>query len=569
MAITKPKGLKFPKVDYKKKINGITTFSSTTETATLEATAQWDGLHGIQLDHLPARAADAIGQTIADPVVTVAGSPRTVRFKTPDGTEPVVGECYIDLYSGTIQFNSADAGLAVSCTYYIRADLIDHNAMNRIHQAGHTYLVSDATWADFSDLQECFNACVDGDSVKLMKDVTTTGLTLAAAIKLEGNNRKIIKSGTVTGSRAITFSHDLIVRDLQFQGWDEASDICLYASADVKAIISSNNAIGQTKLTNADSVCTNAIVENNLPFSENVGQATNIITNNLYDKVVAQLTASTAVSIGDPMFLDLTDPTKCKKSTGPTDTDAFIGIAMNNASIGQTVNVAGAGYVSGLSGLTAGKTYYVNTSGNLATLTFPDRPLPAMNANFGYNPLIGTSGQTMHSVVGQALSSTVMFVRSYRLNNITPIDGSSSGLNILVGQTISIGGTITRHLFGTGSGADFPTSRPWRLELEMWFRANALTASASAPEFQATLKQNLASGYASPQDIEKWTHAFINSSGDLSGGYTGQFTTSFNLTNMNPGFGEAKLVFTMSTPISGSYSGTVTFRITKARLVFL
>lgn len=363
------KGLPFPKGDFKRKINGRTDFEYTEETKTLPASANWNTtLFGLQLEYLPALAEEAIGQTIYNPVVNCLtdANTRIVRLKRPDGTQPEVGEVYLDIYNGIIQFNSADAGKSFKVDYYKKASLLDHNAMNRIWEAGHTWVVGDESWHDFSNLQDCFDNCSDGDSVKLLKDITTTGLTLDKKILFNGNNKKIIKSGSLTGSRAIDFSADCEFLNIEFVDWNEVDDVCLFASTDVKAIIHSNKNTNGTKLTNAADVCTQCIVENNLPVSENIGYAITYVTNNVVSGLISQLVAETAINVGDPVFLGSSAAT-CKTLTSWQESDIFVGVAMNNVSIGGTVDIITSGLCSVFSGLTIGTEYFVSRVGTITT----------------------------------------------------------------------------------------------------------------------------------------------------------------------------------------------------------
>lgn len=523
MAIVKPQGLKFPKIDFKRKINGRTNFTSTTETFTLSGTALWDGLHGAQLDHLPARIEDAIGQTITNPTVTVAGNARIVRFKSPDLTEPTVGEVYIDLYTGIINFNAADAGLAVSVTYYIRADLIDHNAMNRIHQAGHTYIVGDEQWADYSDLQLCFNACVDGDSVKLMKDVQTSGLTLTKKIVLQGNKKKIIKTGSASGGKGINFSADVIIRDLEFSGWTDPADICLYASADVIAIITTNNSLSNTKLTNVGTVCTYGIVENNLPFSENIGQSVTNYNISYSDQLIRAYTNTAtysyySVSVGDPLFLNPSNPNEVTKSFSLNDNSIFVGFAMANAAPGAVVPVIFRGFASCFTGLVPGQKYYIDFSGGLHTFTEGQIPTMQMYGGYGnYTWHTGSSGNpSMFVELGIAANSTTLvLVNPKRCNFKAYLDcqfTTGLALNPTIGtdpiNSIDISAVTPTPVYSNifcdsgGTAINIDTgSIGWELEIDYLISLEALSGTV-IPELKISLQQQFPSPSSVYSDLD-------------------------------------------------------------------
>lgn len=497
MAITTQKGLKFPKVNFQKKANGQTSFYSATETFTLPASANWDSstLFAVQLDHLPALAREAIGQTIADPVLTCTtdSTTRTINYKRPDSGSPATGEVYLDIYNGVIQFNSADASKAFSITYYVKGDLVDHNAMNRIWSAGASYIVGSQSYCDYPTLAALISAgvLVDYDSVKLMEDQTTTGLTITTKLKIVGNNRKIIKSGTATDSRAINFNQDLICEDVDFSGWSATGDICLYASADVKAIITKNKNIGGTQLTNASLTCSYCIVENNLPFSENIGQATTIVTNNVVDKIIKTYIANGSISVNDPLFLDLSDPTKCKTLSTVTDADIFLGFALNNASSGVTVNVCIEGVMSGLSGLTANKSYYINKTGGLEVLTSPNQAIT--DANF--KPTGFYTGTNYPYFVGVALSSSTIMLKIKKKNNIVRVNT----LTLASITTLTRGAAATVvNLFvetGTNNASEFNTSgHGWKIKIPMRFEFIGIAGSSVLPDLTVSFQEEYSTG---------------------------------------------------------------------------
>lgn len=395
------KGLPFPKGAFKKKINGQTEFDIQSETATLPASANWNSsLFGLQLQYLPALANEAIGQTIADPVVNCVtdSNTRTVSYKRPTGSEPATGQVYLDLFTGIIQFNSADAGKQFQVTYYRKASLVDHNAMNRIWESGHTWIVGDSAHHDYSDLQACITAASNGDTIKVVKNITTTGITVDKKLRINFNNKSLIKSGTATSSRGFLTSEDLTLEECVFSGWDESGDVCVYVSADKLITLFKNNAIGQTQFTNASSVCTNCIVQGNLPLTSNVGLATGTSVSVKDTSNVVSGTASTlefpdgsltnmgsgvfkvapkgpyvskvficseALSVGDPLYYD-TATSKVKKFFGGTTNsrqNQLIGFAMNATSAdGENVEVGLWGVLSLFSGLTAGTTYFLSSS---------------------------------------------------------------------------------------------------------------------------------------------------------------------------------------------------------------
>ena len=551
MAIVKQKGLKFPKVDYKKNANGTTSFSSATETFTLPASANWNSntYLACQLDHLPALAREAIGQTIADPVLTCTtdSSTRIINYKRPDGTQPPVGEVYLDIYNGIMQFNSADVSKAFSITYYIKGDLVDHNAMNRIWQSGTTYIIGDETWADFSDAQTCFNALVDGDSVKLNKDITTTGLTLTKKVMIDGNGKKIIKSGTAPNSRAINFSDNIMIKNVDFSSWSATGDVCLFTSNNVQAIITANKAIGCTKLTNVDTVATYCVVENNLPFSFNVGQAQTVVNNSVVNREVKQYTAATAISAGDPVFLDLTNSANVKKLSTVTDADVFIGIALSAVSSGATVNVATRGSVDVFSGLTAGKQYYVNKTGAIATVTFPNRPIPATSDTSGNG--LG-AGDWYPVYLGRSISTGEILLQPHKMNNQTPlwllyVSGSIPGLPLNTPQTVNAGTTVDHTVFcnaaATAGVAMDSGGVPWELSFDLNARANG-----TATTFNVYLYQ-YETGTTNLQQIDRHSISLNASTTDTA--YRAQRIT---LKNANPGAGQV-IVRILTSSGSGSW----------------
>lgn len=584
MAITTQKGLKFPKVNFQKKANGQTSFYSATETFTLPASANWDSntLFAVQLDHLPALAREAIGQTIADPVLTCTtdSTTRTINYKRPDSGEPATGEVFLDIYNGVIQFNSSDASKTFSITYYVKGDLVDHNAMNRIWSAGASYIVGSQSYCDYPTLAALISAgvLVDYDSVKLMEDQTTTGLTIATKLKIIGNNRKIIKSGTATDSRAINFNQDLICEDVDFTGWSATGDVCLYASADVKAIITKNKNIGGTQLTNASLVCSYCIVENNLPFSENIGQATTLITNNVQNKNIKQYVATNAISVNDPVFLDPADPTKCKKLTTLSDSDIFLGFAYNNASIGGTVNVVMSGVMDGLSGLTAGKMYYLTSTATIASISAGSKPLPAVTSNFR-NGLLGTSGTAYHSVVGLAISSNEIIINKKRQNNLTKIQVSNNNYDSVLGiyygfylnditrtKSILKDETHVYNIFTTGGSttSSFDTKKqPWSLKIQGTVTVKDITDISLVPRLSASLRQ-FDLGTTNLRFIESQE---IFNSYMLSYNHNGTYSFTLEFKNWNPGDGEVRLEISHGGTVTSS--GAFEYYFNKVDLTFL
>lgn len=576
------KGLKFPKVDFQKKANGQTSFYSTTETFQLPASANWNGntLFAVQLDHLPALAREAIGQIgVLDPIITCTddSSTRVLNLKRPDSGVPAVGEVYLDIYNGIIQFNPADASANFSVAYYVKGDLIDHNAMNRIWSAGTSYIVGSQQYADYATLDDLIaaNVLVDYDSVKLMDDQTTSGITINTKIKIVGNNRKIIKSGSIPSARAIIFNEDIICEDVDFQGWDETGDICLFANADVRAIITKNKNIGGTQLTNASLVCSYCIVENNLPFSENVGQATTLIDIYTTDKVVKQFVANGAVSVNDPIFLDLADPTKCKKLATVSDADIFLGFALNNAADGVNVNVCVDGIMSGLSGLTANNLYFIKANGTLGTLSAGNKPLPAFYPNFSSNQILGTSGESFHSYVGKAISASEIIMTKKRENNLTRISGSGSfdggsstymGFDMFSTRSISPGTTQIQNVFIDEYGINyqnFDTSKqPWELVVEGILKLQGFSSTGNLPEISMHLHQ-FDTGTTNERFIER-VFLFLQGSGTYNSSIP--FRAVFK--NTNPGSGQVRVRYQASAG-SGTVSGSIGFTITKVDLKFL
>jgi hypothetical protein len=78
--------------------------------------------------------------------------------------------------------------------------------------------------------------------------------------------------------------------------------------------------------------------------------------------VTSPLIAGSAVSAGDPVSVN-GDGTVSRASGGR----AVVGVAANSAASGSTVQVAVAGRVGGLSGLSAGSRYFVSATGSLTT----------------------------------------------------------------------------------------------------------------------------------------------------------------------------------------------------------
>lgn len=353
----KNKGLPFPKKEYYKKINLDTNSYLKTEVGTVESTPEFDGYYGLQLEEVPFLKKEERGQTLADPIVKCLDDDTTrIVLYSPNGDEPVVGSVFLDLRTGTIQFNPDDAGKEFEVKYYPKFSLLDHNAMNRIWNAGHTYVVGDDPSHDFDNLEDLVEVLEDGDSIKLMKDVSTEGVIIDKDVILEGNQRKITKVGSSPNSRAISFSSNIVVRNIVFEGWSDTGDVCIFATANKKAIIVQNDSINSLKLTNASEVCDECIVANNLPTDQNVGYTVIEENVSINDKLAKTFTADGAIDLNKPVFLSGNDVSE-DSSTGQ-----FVGFSLGTADDNEDVMVVTEGLLDWFSSLIPGQIYYLDSN---------------------------------------------------------------------------------------------------------------------------------------------------------------------------------------------------------------
>lgn len=386
---------KFPKDRYKNKPNLDTNFESKTETATLPGTANWDGLFALQLDYVPAQASEGINQVITNPVVTCLNdsSTRTVRFYPVAAGQPAAGEVFIDLESGIIQFNSADASKNFQVQYYAKYSLIMAEDFNRVWAAGPEILVGDSAYDDYDNLGDAVAAAsaLVYTTIKLRKDLTlSAAVTFDKKIRLDGNGHSITKG---SGANAIRIEEDCLIENTEFVDYDGVSDVAIYGVEDKKVWILKNIFTNCTQATNVGSVSSDCIIQANLPSNVNFGAAvpnTQIevsdgVTSDTFDRLefdgytdmgsgVAKISPATTLSKNylaantitafKPVFLSGTDCDH-KSAVVAEDRATFLGLPANAGSATANIKVVSSGPLSGLSGLTAGDFYYVADDGNL------------------------------------------------------------------------------------------------------------------------------------------------------------------------------------------------------------
>lgn len=151
-----------------------------------------------------------------------------------------------------------------------------------------------------------------------------------------------------------------------------------------------NNATGFTAnaLTNGQSTGTNSFAWCVSGDSDKAVESGTITTTNATNLICLGLLPKTSVSTTS---IGLFKASSSNKVNGVNDDryTRFIGIAKNSASIGQNVNVITNGVVSGLSGLSVNRTYFVNNTAGT----------------------IGTSAGTNSKKIGVSVSSTELLLK--------------------------------------------------------------------------------------------------------------------------------------------------------------
>ena len=420
----------FPKERFKQKPNRDSTFVLKTETMALPGSANWDGLFALQLDYLPAQPSEGQGQTIPLPVVTntTDATTRTVTWRATPGGAPATTEVYIDVETGIVQFNAADAGDTFQIQYYAKANLISAEDFNRCWAAGPEYLIGDDSYCDYDNLASAMAAAPSGvlSTYKLRKN-----LTVAAAINISKPSRVMLENYTLTQSggatHAFNITEDCIIEGGNFSGWAGGSDITIYASADKRVRLLNNDFTGNTQAENISSVCTKYILMGNFPNSVNLGSVvpTNQIvigdgvTSNTFDEIEfpagsftdlgtgkakinnsapylsKNYTSNGSITAYRPVFVDSSDPTKAlhKSTVTINDRDYFLGIPAASVSTGLSVQIATTGILTGLSGLTPGAFCWVDAAGLLTQtpangLILIGKALSSSAINIGETPVV-------------------------------------------------------------------------------------------------------------------------------------------------------------------------------------